>query len=119
MSPLTKHRLSSSSMSEIGLLSAGPNHAPIHSWMREAESANGSGLRAIWHARRHAEEQLRKAAAEKEPLLREVHHRVKNNLPIIDGLLRLQSDVFPDPRFEDLIRDTSSRVHVIAENHQL
>jgi two-component system, sensor histidine kinase PdtaS len=48
-----------------------------------------------------------------------VHHRVKNNLQVIDSLLRLQSDAFPDSRLSRLIDETANRVHVIAEIHQL
>jgi two-component sensor histidine kinase len=70
-------------------------------------------------ARRHAEGGLRSALAEKETLLKEVHHRVKNNLQMIDSLLRLQADAFPDPRLREVVRDTANRVQVIAEIHQL
>jgi two-component sensor histidine kinase len=70
-------------------------------------------------ARRRAEGGLRSALAEKETLLKEVHHRVKNNLQMIDSLLRLQADAFPDPRLREVVRDTANRVQVIAEIHQL
>jgi two-component sensor histidine kinase len=70
-------------------------------------------------ARRQAEEQRRRALAEKEALLKEVHHRVKNSLQIVDSLLRLMADAFPDPRLRHVVADTANRVHAIAEIHQL
>jgi two-component sensor histidine kinase len=66
-----------------------------------------------------AGEALRTALAEKETLLKEVHHRVKNNLQVIDSLLRLQADVFPDARVRQVVTETANRVNVIAEIHQL
>jgi two-component sensor histidine kinase len=65
------------------------------------------------------QEALRAALVEKETLLKEIHHRVKNNLQMIDSLLRLQADAFPDARLRKVVTDASSRVHVIAEIHQL
>ena len=87
---------------------------------------DGEGNIAEWFgaasdvtARRRAEEALRNAIAEKETLLKEIHHRVKNNLQIVDSLLRLQSDAFPDTRLSEIVNDMENRVHVIAEIHKL
>jgi signal transduction histidine kinase len=59
------------------------------------------------------------ALAQRETLLREVHHRVKNNLEVIDSLLHLQADAFHDPRLRAALGETSTRVHAIAEIHRL
>jgi signal transduction histidine kinase len=57
--------------------------------------------------------------AQRETLLRELHHRVKNNLEVIDSLLQLQAGALPDPRLRAALAETSTRVHAIAEIHRL
>jgi two-component sensor histidine kinase len=69
--------------------------------------------------RREAEEQLRRSSAERDSLLKEVHHRVKNNLRVIDSLLSLQADECGEKSIRAVLQDTSSRGHVIAEIHRL
>lgn len=57
--------------------------------------------------------------AEKEVLLREVHHRVKNNLQIVSSLMRTSSRKFPDdPLVQSELNDLGSRVMSMAAIHQ-
>jgi len=61
---------------------------------------------------------LTKALDEKDVLIKEVHHRVKNNLSIIHGLFELQMEYLTDERLKDVFRDSQLRVHSIAMVHE-
>ncbi len=65
-----------------------------------------------------AEKRMARALAEKEVLLREIHHRVKNNLQVIYGLLSLQSRDLRDPRAAGLLEDSRQRVKTMAIVHE-
>ena len=68
--------------------------------------------------RKEEEERIRAALREKEILLGEIHHRVKNNLQIVHSLLFLQSARISDPLALDLLRDSRDRLHSMALIHQ-
>jgi PAS domain S-box-containing protein len=68
--------------------------------------------------RKAEEERIRAALKEKEVLLAEIHHRVKNNLQIVYSLLNLQSARITDPASLNLLRDSQNRVHSMALIHQ-
>jgi PAS domain S-box-containing protein len=69
-------------------------------------------------ARKSAELEISRSLAEKELLLREIHHRVKNNLQIIISLLNLQSRHIKDPNVLDAIQDSQNRVRAMALVHE-
>jgi two-component sensor histidine kinase len=68
--------------------------------------------------RKQTEDALRTSLAEKVALLKEVHHRVKNNLQIVDSLLRLQANRSQDQNVVDVWQDTRSRVNSMALLHE-
>jgi two-component sensor histidine kinase/HAMP domain-containing protein len=65
-----------------------------------------------------AEQELRASLKEKEVLITEVHHRVKNNLQIISSLLNMQSRFVQDEHALEILRDSQSRVRSIALIHE-
>ncbi len=69
-------------------------------------------------ARAQAEQKISRSLEEKVLLLREIHHRVKNNLQIITSLLKLQSRFIKDPQVLEAIRDTQSRVRTMSLVHE-
>lgn len=69
--------------------------------------------------RHEAEAATRTALREKEVLLRELQHRVKNNLQVISGLLALQARRAPEPASRGALEDARSRVHSIALLYEL
>ncbi|MFQ6115775.1 MAG: sensor histidine kinase, partial [bacterium] len=68
--------------------------------------------------RKRAEEKMKAALKEKEVLLREIHHRVKNNLQIIDSLFDLQTEQIRDGEVIELFRRSQHRLKTIALIHE-
>jgi PAS domain S-box-containing protein len=68
--------------------------------------------------RKRAEETIRHALAEKEVLLREIHHRVKNNLAGIISLINLQTATLTDPAAISQLGDLETRIRSMALVHE-
>lgn len=70
-----------------------------------------SGIDRDVTERRAAEEKIKMLLEEKELLLKEVHHRIKNNMNTVTGLMGLQSEVLTEPSARGAINDTIGRVN--------
>lgn len=68
--------------------------------------------------RRKSREKLNASLKEKEVLLAEVHHRVKNNMAIVSSLLNLQREEVGDEQTRDMLKNTQNRIHSMALVHE-
>ena len=68
--------------------------------------------------RKKAERNIMRSLEEKEVLLSEIHHRVKNNLAVISGLLQLQAYNAKDSDVQDILYESQNRIQSIAMIHE-
>ncbi len=79
------------------------------------------GILGIYHdvtQRKHADDALRESLTEKESLLKEIHHRVKNNLQVISSLLRLEAGRSPDAAVKLALGEMQGRVRSMSVLHE-
>ncbi len=78
-------------------------------------------LHSIWHdisERKEAERKIKQSLQEKETLLREIHHRVKNNMAVVSSLLYLQAKKINDDAVRSLFEESQQRVKAMALVHE-
>lgn len=69
--------------------------------------------------RNQIEREIEQSAREKEILLKEIHHRVKNNLQIVISLLRLHAEGVEDPRSREILMESENRIGAMAGVHEM
>ena len=79
----------------------------------------GKPLLNTLHNLYHSKESLEQRADEKEMLLKEVHHRVKNNLQTVSSLLRMQGRAVEDPQTLSQLQSSQNRVVCMAMVHEM
>ena len=84
---------------------------------RELTKSNDKLYKEITE-RRLAEEQTRAALGEKEILLKEIHHRVKNNFAIISSLIKLQEAGSENEKSVKLLEDNHNRIRIMSLIHE-
>jgi len=83
-----------------------------------AIAALGGRLNTLMGTVNTREKELNTSLEEKETLLREIHHRVKNNLQIIISLLNMQERKLVDPKGLNALKETKHRINAIALVHK-
>ena len=68
--------------------------------------------------RKEIDRAIRSALKEKEVLLQEVHHRVKNNLQVISSMLNLQKSFVKDPETLNLLEESTNRIATMSFIHE-
>ena len=68
--------------------------------------------------RKHTEARILASLQEKEVLLREIHHRVKNNLQVVSSLFDLQTQQTQDTAVQEMLRECRNRVRTMAAIHE-
>ena len=96
-------------------------------WVREKADIEfdeaGSPIMAIGFTQditisKQAEEKITASLTEKVTLLHEIHHRVKNNMQVINSLLKLQANNLQDDRVKNVLKDSQSRVYAMSAVHE-
>jgi two-component sensor histidine kinase len=81
--------------------------------------ALGDGLSEMASAIQDRDRKLRDALAQKSLLIREIHHRVKNNLQIVMSLLSLQAGQLKDPAMRETLMQAQVRINALALVHRI
>jgi len=95
-------------------LALGVQNARLHTGLKKYTIE----LEAQITDRKKVENQIKLSLKEKETLLQEIHHRVKNNMQVISSLLKLQSDSVDDDRIKEALKVNKNRVFTMSAVHE-
>jgi two-component sensor histidine kinase/ABC-type amino acid transport substrate-binding protein len=85
---------------------------------RKTQSGDIVGFRVDITDIKNAEARILSALKEKETMLREIHHRVKNNMQVVQSLLSLQASKFDDPEVFSALVEAQSKIQSMALVHE-
>ena len=96
---------------------------PVEWYSRLLSNSLGETIGSLWIGqditeRLRAEAEIKAALQEKEILLKEIYHRVKNNLTVVAALLSLQARSIQDPEAKLAFQESEKRVQTMALIHQ-
>lgn len=94
---------------------------PVEIGINPVETGDGPMILSVildLSERKQAEQHIQAALLQKDILLREVHHRVKNNLQVVHSLLDLQALKIQDPELVAMLRDSQNRIRSMSLIHQ-
>ncbi|CAN5500496.1 sensor histidine kinase PhyK [soil metagenome] len=91
--------------------------APLHPWTPEMVSV-GARVSEMAAAIASREQELKAGLEQRDHMLREIHHRVKNNLQMISSLLNLQAGEIRSPRIRRFFGDAQNRVLTLSILHR-
>jgi PAS domain S-box-containing protein len=95
---------------------------PVEVWLSKVEFGDRVLLNTIWRdltLKKRAEQIIRKSIEEKEILLKEIHHRVKNNLQIITSLINLQVAGVANENARHVLLQSKSRIESMCKVHEM
>jgi PAS domain S-box-containing protein len=94
------------------------NHACKRVFDKEKNYLGRRGSNRDITDRKAYQKELEKSLNEKETLLQEIHHRVKNNMTVISSLLGLQITSVSDEKAKEALQDSRNRVHTMSTVHE-
>jgi PAS domain S-box-containing protein len=96
----------------------GYHHFTLSPVVKNAETIGLEGFLIDTSEKRQADEKVKANLKEKETLLQEIHHRVKNNMAVIDSLLNLQMKSTDNKIAQEALQDSQNRVQSMASVHE-